>query len=128
MSKRIYVGNMSYTTTQETLQNVFSQYGELVSVTIIVDRDTQQSKGFGFIEFSNDEDADSAIAAMSGKELDGRKIRVSVAEEKMERRPRFNSDGDRGGDRPNRGPRRFNRDGNRGGYGRNRDYDSGRNY
>ncbi len=127
MSKRIYVGNLSYTTTQETLQNVFSQYGELVSVSLITDRDTQQSKGFGFIEFSDDSAAENAITAMGGKELDGRRIRVSVAEEKQERRPRFHSDGDRGGERPNRGPRRFNRDGNRG-YGRGRDYDNGNSY
>ena len=80
MSKRIYVGNLSYSTTQETLENVFSQYGELVSATLIIDRDTQQSKGFGFVEFVNDADAEAAISAQGGKELDGRKIRVNVAE------------------------------------------------
>ncbi|MBO5606653.1 MAG: RNA-binding protein [Treponema sp.] len=105
MSKRVYVGNLSYTTTEETLRNVFSQFGELVSANLIVDRDTQQSKGFGFIEFANDADADNAISAQNGKELDGRKIRVNVAEERQERRPRFNN-GDR--DR-SRGPRRTGR-------------------
>ena len=112
MSKRIYVGNLSYSTTQETLENVFSQYGELVSATLIIDRDTQQSKGFGFVEFVNDADADAAISAQGGKELDGRKIRVNVAEEKQERRPRFNGNGESNGFRQNRGPRRFDREGN----------------
>lgn len=119
MSKRVYAGNLSYITTEETLQREFSKFGPLVSVSLIIDRDTQQSKGFGFIEFENDSDADSAIAAMSGKELDGRRIRVNFAEEKAERKPR-NADSERsggfrsGGERRNRGPRReprrFNRD------------------
>ncbi len=109
MSRRVYVGNLSYITTEETLRSVFSKYGELLSVTLIVDRDTQQSKGFGFIEFAEDSAADAAIAAQSGKELDGRRIRVSVAEEKRERTPRpapRRMDGPRRG----RGPRRSERD------------------
>ncbi|MBQ2551806.1 MAG: RNA-binding protein [Treponema sp.] len=119
MSKRVYAGNLSYITTEETLQREFSKFGPLVSVSLIIDRDTQQSKGFGFIEFENDSDADSAIAAMSGKELDGRRIRVNFAEEKVERKPRnadserggsFRSGGERRGRNPRREPRRFNRD------------------
>ncbi len=81
MSKRIYAGNLSYTTTEETLRDIFSSFGEIVSVNLIIDKDTQQSKGFGFIEFADDSAAEKAIAAQNGKELDGRKIRVSMAEE-----------------------------------------------
>lgn len=88
MSKRVYVGNLSYTTGEETLKDLFSRYGNLLSVSLIIDRDTQQSKGFAFIEFENEADADAAISAQSGKELDGRRIRVSLAEEKQEKAPR----------------------------------------
>ena len=109
MSRRVYVGNLSYITTEETLRSVFSKYGELLSVTLIVDRDTQQSKGFGFIEFAEDSAADAAIAAQSGKELDGRRIRVNVVEEKQERTPRAAPRRMYGPCR-GRGPRRSERD------------------
>jgi RNA recognition motif-containing protein len=82
MSKKIYAGNLSYTTTAETLTSLFEKYGKVVSSTIIVDRDTSQSKGFGFVELEDDADANRAIAELSGKEVDGRKIRVNYAEEK----------------------------------------------
>ena len=97
MSKKIYVGNLNYATTEETLSTLFAQYGEVVSSVIIKDRYTEQSKGFGFIEMADDAAADAAIATLNGKEVDGRRVRVNVAEEK----PRTN----------NRGPRNFNRDG-----------------
>ncbi len=78
---RIYVGNLSFVTTEETLTSVFSKFAEVASAQIIVDKDTSQSKGFGFVEV-DDESAGKAIAALNGKELDGRKIRVNYAEEK----------------------------------------------
>ena len=114
MAQKIYVGNMNYATTEETLKNLFSQYGEVVSATVIKDKFTEQSKGFGFVEMSDEEAANSAIATLNGKELEGRRIRVNVAEEK----PR------NGGFRP-RG--NFNR-GERpeGGYNRNRGYNRDR--
>jgi len=94
MSKKIYVGNLNYATTEDTLSSLFSQYGEVVSSVIIKDRYTEQSKGFGFIEMSDDQAADAAIATLNGKEVDGRRIRVNVAEEKprTNSRPRFNRD------------------------------------
>ena len=125
MSKRIYAGNLSYTTTEETLRDIFSSFGEIVSVNLIIDKDTQQSKGFGFIEFADDSAAEKAIAAQNGKELDGRKIRVSMAEEKKGRDASgngFRRDGgrrnfDRRDRNPNRGSERsFDR-------GRDRDWD-----
>lgn len=82
MSKRLYIGNMSYATTEDTLSSLFSAYGEVVSATIIMDRDTGQSKGFGFVELADDAGASKAIAELSGKEVDGRKVRVNYAEEK----------------------------------------------
>lgn len=84
MSKRIYIGNLSYTTTEERLCELFSEFGEVVSATIIKDRDTSQSKGFGFVELSDEADSDGAISRLSGKEVDGRRVRVNYAEEKRE--------------------------------------------
>ena len=95
MSRKIYVGNLNYQTTEETLNSVFSQYGEVVSAVIIKDRFTEQSKGFGFIEMADDNAIDSAVATMNGKDLDGRRIRVNIAEDKPQRprREGFNRSG-----------------------------------
>ncbi|MBQ9494796.1 MAG: RNA-binding protein [Treponema sp.] len=87
MSKKIYVGNLNYATTEDALKNAFAPFGEVLSAMIIKDRFTEQSKGFGFVELAEETSADAAIAAMNGKELDGRRVRVNVAEA---RRPRFN--------------------------------------
>lgn len=91
MSKKIYVGNLNYATTEEALKNAFSSFGEVLSAVIIKDRFTSQSKGFGFVEMSDETAADKAIADMNGKELDGRRLRVNVAEERAHR-PHFNHD------------------------------------
>lgn len=90
MSKKIYVGNLNYATSEETLSSVFSSYGEVLSSVVIKDRDTQQSKGFGFVELADDVAADKAIAALNGKEIDGRRVRVNVAEERKPRNRREN--------------------------------------
>lgn len=95
MPKKIYVGNLNYATTEETLNSSFAAFGEVLSAVVIKDRFTQQSKGFGFVEMADDSAADAAIAAMNGKEIDGRRVRVNVAEERAPRRPRYD---DRGGD------------------------------
>lgn len=119
---------MNYATTAETLTSLFSQYGEVVSATVIKDRFTEQSKGFGFVEMSDDAAAETAIAALNGKELEGRRLRVNVAEERP-RVDRPRRDFNRGGNREggfNRGNREggYNRGGDRG-YGRQRrDYDA----
>ena len=78
MSKKIYVGNLSFRTTEEELAGLFEQIGAVESVSIITDRDTGRSKGFGFIAMS-DEDAEKAIAAFNGKELGGRQLTVNEA-------------------------------------------------
>ena len=107
MAQKIYVGNMNYATTEDALTSLFSQYGEVVSAVVIKDRYTDQSKGFGFVEMTDAEAADAAIATLNGKDLDGRKLRVNIAEEKPRNsRPRGNFGGNREGG--------YNRD--RGGY------------
>ncbi|MCR5288420.1 MAG: RNA-binding protein [Treponema sp.] len=95
MSIKVYAGNLNYATSEETLNSLFSQYGEVVSVTIIKDRMTEQSKGFGFVEMADANAANAAIDALNGKEVDGRRVRINIAEEKP-RRPHFNrAHGDR---------------------------------
>ena len=92
MAKKLYVGNLSYSTTEESLNALFSQFGEVVSAIVIKDRATGQSKGFGFVELADEAAADKAIEAQNGKEFEGRRIRVNVAEERKPRPPRFNRD------------------------------------
>lgn len=100
MSQKIYVGNMNYATTEETLSSLFSQYGEVTSAVVIKDRYTDQSKGFGFVEMADAQAADAAIATLNGKEVDGRRVRVNVAEDKPRtQRPRGNFGGGGGGHR-----------------------------
>ena len=78
--KRIYIGNMNFSTTEESIKNLFSKYGDVDSVEIIKDKYTEQSKGFGFVEMSDD-DAEKAISALNGKDFEGRRIRVNFAQE-----------------------------------------------
>lgn len=89
MAKKLYVGNLNYNTTEDSLREHFLQFGEVVSVNVIKDRATGQSKGFGFVEMADEAAADNAISSLNGKELEGRKIRVNVAEDRP-RRPRDN--------------------------------------
>ena len=82
MSKKVYAGNLSFITTEETLHKVFSIFGKIESVSIIKDKISGNSKGFGFVTFEEENAAAQAVHTLSGKEVDGRKIRVSFAEEK----------------------------------------------
>jgi RNA recognition motif-containing protein len=85
MAKKLYVGNLSYNTTEDGLRNLFSGFGSVASAKIIFDRETGNSKGFGFIEMGSDEEASAAIAGVNGRELDGRQIRVNEALDKPRR-------------------------------------------
>jgi RNA recognition motif-containing protein len=108
MSKKIYVGNLSYQTTEGDLTTLFEQVGQVDSVNVITDRDTGRSKGFAFVEMGN-EDADKAITQLNGTEVNGRTLTVNEA------RPREERSGNRGGyggGRPGGGG-----GGGRGGYG-----------
>lgn len=83
MGTRLYVGNLSFDSTEETLTAAFSQDSRQVSsVTIMTDRETGQSRGFGFVEMGSEGDAQAAIQAMNGQEVDGRALRVNEAEER----------------------------------------------
>jgi len=100
MSKKLYVGGISYSTTQQGLKDAFEQVGEVVKADIIMDRMTGRSKGFGFVEMASDELADAAITKWNGQELDGRKLTVNVARPMEPRAPRtggFDRGNDRGG-------------------------------
>ena len=85
MGKKLYVGNLSYNTTEDTLRNFFAGFGAVASAKIIFDRETGNSKGFGFIEMGTDEEASAAITGTNGSELDGRQIRVNEAMDKPRR-------------------------------------------
>jgi cold-inducible RNA-binding protein len=86
MGKKIYVGNLPFTTTSETLSEVFARYGKVNSSKIITDRETGRSKGFGFIEMNDSKAADSAITDLHGSELGGRSLTVNEARP-MEKKP-----------------------------------------
>lgn len=84
MGKRLYVGNLSFGTTDAELKNAFAQYGEVTSATVVMDRETGRSRGFGFVEMNSG--ADEAIAEMDGKELGGRQLTVNEARPREDRR------------------------------------------
>jgi cold-inducible RNA-binding protein len=83
MAKKLYVGNLSYEVTEDELTQLFSQCGQVSSAKIIKDKDTGRSKGFGFVEMANDEEATHAIARMKGQDVKGRQITVDEAKEKQ---------------------------------------------
>lgn len=97
MAKKLYVGNLPYSVRDESLRAAFEQYGAIASATVIMDRASGRSKGFGFVEFENDADADAAVAAMNGTELEGRQLVVNEARPMEERPPRRDRNG--GGNR-----------------------------
>lgn len=95
MAVKLYVGNLSYQTTADQLSSSFSQYGTVVSSTVISDKFSGRSKGFGFVEMETEEAANAAIEGLNGQELDGRALRVNVARPLEERPPRRDFGGDR---------------------------------
>jgi RNA recognition motif-containing protein len=111
MGKKLYVGNLTYGVTDSTLSQLFEAHGTVQSAQVIMDRDTGRSKGFGFVEMGSDAEAQAAIQALNGKEVEGRALTVNEA------RPRE----DRGGGRGGFGGGRGGSGGGRGGYGGGRD-------
>lgn len=83
--KNIFVGNLSFGTTEDTLRSAFEPYGSVDNVNIIRDRDTGQPRGFAFVEMANDAEANNAINALNGKDIDGRSLNVNEARPKAER-------------------------------------------
>ena len=91
MGKKLYVGNLSFSTSEQSLQDKFAEFGEVESAKIITDRDTGRSKGFGFVEMATDEAAESAISSLNGTEFEGRTLTVNEARPMVPRseRPGF---------------------------------------
>jgi cold-inducible RNA-binding protein len=83
--KNIFVGNLSYNTTEHDVRSLFEQYGTVDRVSIVTDRDTGRAKGFGFVEMSNDGEGDAAIDSLNGREVDGRALNVNEARPREER-------------------------------------------
>lgn len=81
MAKKLYVGNLSFDMLDEDLEQAFAEYGEIVSVVIVKDRDSGRSRGFGFVEFADEESAQKAKQALDGKEVKGRALRIDEARE-----------------------------------------------
>ena len=108
MAKKLFVGGLSYDTTEDTLKNTFAQAGNVESASIIVDKMSGRSKGFGFVEMSTEEEAQKAIEMFNGKELDGRNVTVNEARPLEARPPRQGGfGGGRGFDRGRRGGDRW---------------------
>jgi RNA recognition motif-containing protein len=93
MSSKLYVGNLSFSATEQDLEEAFGEFGSVQSINIIEDRDTGRSRGFGFVEMSSQEEAQKCIAELDGQELDGRNLKVNEA------KPRENRGGGGGGGR-----------------------------
>ena len=91
MGKKLYVGNLTYEVTDSQLEQMFAAHGAVQSAQVIMDRDTGRSKGFGFVEMGNDQEAQAAIQALNGKQVDGRSLTVNEA------KPRENRGGGGGG-------------------------------
>jgi RNA recognition motif-containing protein len=85
MGRKLYVGNLTYGVSSSDLQTMFEPYGTVQSAQVIMDRDTGRSKGFGFVEMGSDQEAQAAIAALSGKEVDGRQLTVNEAKPREDR-------------------------------------------
>jgi cold-inducible RNA-binding protein len=96
---KLYVGNLSYETSENDLRDTFSQYGEVASAKIIMDRDTGRSKGFGFVEFNDDDAARKAMSALNGTDFKGRNLTVNEARPQTDRA--------RGGESRSRGGNRY---------------------
>ena len=101
MAKKLYVGNLSYGVTDSELEQMFAAHGTVQSAQVIMDRDTGRSKGFGFVEMGSDQEAQAAIQAMNGKEVDGRSLTVNEA------KPREDRGGGGGGRGGHGGGRRY---------------------
>ena len=111
MAKRLFIGGLPFSSTEDELKTLFAQAGTVVSATIIIDKFSGRSKGFGFVEMSTDEEATKAIETLNNTELGGRKLIVAEAKPMEERRPGGDDRGGRGGYGGGRGG------GDRGGYG-----------
>ena len=118
MSMKLYVGNLAFQTSSEELQELFTQAGTVESASVVEDRETGRSRGFGFVEMASKEEGEKAIEEFNGKELNGRNLNVNEARPREDR----GGGGGRGGFGGNRGGRSGGFNGNRGGGGGRRDF------
>ncbi len=116
MASKLYIGGLAYSTTSEGLREFFTQSGNVLSATVITDRFSGQSRGFGFVEMATAEEAQTAISQLNGRELDGRRITVEISN------PQAPRSGGGGGGRPGRGRPGGGRTGGGGGGGREGGY------
>jgi RNA recognition motif-containing protein len=121
MAKNIYVGNLAWSVTNDDLLELFSQYGKVLSAQVIIDKETNRSRGFGFVEMENDEEAQKAIEALNGATHESRQLTVNIAREREER-------GNRGGGGYGGGGGGGGRRGGYGGGGYGGGSDRGRRY
>jgi len=126
MSTKLYVGNISFNTTNQDLNDMFGEVGTVESANVVEDRETGRSRGFGFVEMASKADAENAIAQLNGKEVDGRALKVNEAKPREDRggggggRGGYGGGGGRGGNRGGGGGRGGNRGGGGGGGYSNR--------
>ena len=99
MEAKLYVGNLPYTTTEDDLRSLFAQAGTVKSVSLITDRESGRSKGFGFVEMESQEEAEKAISMLHGSDLNGRALTVNIARPREERPRRSYNQGGGGGNR-----------------------------
>ncbi len=118
MGKKLFVGGLSWNTEDATLRAAFEQFGAVADAKVIKDRETNRSRGFGFVTMADDDGAKEAVAQMDGKAIDGRTVKVSEAQERPPRAGGFGGGGERsGGGGYGGGGNRGSFDGNRGGFG-----------
>ncbi|MEP7270198.1 MAG: RNA-binding protein [Acidobacteriota bacterium] len=117
MSVKLYVGNLPFSASDQDLEGLFAQAGQVESVSVISDRDTGRSRGFGFVEMGSPEGAEAAISQLNGYEMDGRAIVVNEARPREDRGGRGGFGGGGGGGRPRTGGGGFGGGGGRGGRG-----------
>jgi len=126
MNTKLYVGNLAFHTTEGTIQGAFAQFGEVAEAKLVLDRETGRSRGFAFVSMSTDEEAQAAIAELNGADLDGRALRVNIAEERRPGGGGFRGGGGGGGFRGGGGGGGgFRGGGDRGRGGRGRGGDRG---
>jgi RNA recognition motif-containing protein len=116
VAQKLYVGNLAYSTKDSDLRSLFEEFGQVQSAQVIVDRETNRSKGFGFVEMGNDSEAQAAINGLNGKEIGGRQLTVNEARPREDRGGRGGGGGGYGGGGGGRG----GRGGGGGGYGGDR--------
>ena len=114
MNNKLFVGNLSFNTTENALQDAFAAHGTVVEANLMMDRMTGRPRGFGFVTMSTAEEAERAISALNGAQIDGRALTVNIARPREDRPPGGGGGGGRGGDR---GPRRDFRGGGSGSGG-----------